>query len=63
MNPMITVILGAGGGGGGLYRNKPVLFCQCLQVVFNFFNLWFFNLQSTFKISYPELNKKSEIIS
>ena len=50
-------------GGGGLYRNKPVLFCQCLQVVFNFFNLWFFNLQSTFKISYPELNKKSEIIS
>ena len=46
-----------------LYRNKPVLFCQCLQVVFNFFNFWFFNLQSTFKISYPELNKEREITS
>ena len=55
MNPVVTVILGG--------RDKPVLFCQCLQVVFNFFNFWFFNLQSTFKISYPELNKESEIIS
>ena len=60
MKPVITVILG---GGEGLNRNKPVLFCQCLQVVFNFFNFRFFNLQSTFKISYPELNKESEIIS
>ena len=62
MKPVITVILG-GGGEEDFYRNKPVLFCQCLQVVFNFFNFWFFNLQSTFKISYPELNKESEIIS
>ena len=30
MNPVVTVILGG--------RDKPVLFCQCLQVVFNFFN-------------------------
>ena len=50
MNPVITIILG---GGGGLLRNKPVLFCQRLQVVFNFFNFRFFNLQGTLKISYP----------